>query len=147
MVELGCGSSLGWGLQMRFWFAALICLSLGGCAASRQEVAARLGDEYVGKNVDMLVAQWGPPASTFRMNNGGASYQWQLSAVTDIDIDHGSGTASTRACKVTVIAAPDGKVVQLNTEDPNAGRGIIGAMGGFGSMCAHRLGMRPQGSS
>jgi hypothetical protein len=130
---------------MRFWFAALICLFLGGCAASRQEVAARLGDEYVGKNVDMLVAQWGPPASMFRMNNGGASYQCQLSAVTDIDIDRGSGTAGTRACKVTVIAAPDGKVVQLNTEDPNAGRGIIGAMGGFGSMCAHRLGMRPQG--
>lgn len=53
---------------------ALIALLLVGCAASRQEVAAHLGDQYVGKNVDTLVVQFGPPTSTFKMNSGQTSY-------------------------------------------------------------------------
>jgi hypothetical protein len=117
-------------------------VALAGCAASRQEVVARLGQEYIGKNVDQLVVQWGPPATTFKMNSGETSYQWQLSAVTDIDTDRGSGTASTRYCKVSVIASPTGIINQLNTEDANAGGGLIGAFGGWGSMCARRLGIK-----
>jgi hypothetical protein len=32
----------------------------------------------------------------------------------------------------------------LNTEDSNAGGGIVGALGGWGSICANRLGMERQ---
>lgn len=118
--------------------------ALGGCAASRQEVAAKLGGEFVGKPVDIMVVRFGPPATTFRMNSGQTSYVWQLSAVTDINTDRGYGTASTRYCKVTVIASPAGVVTQLDTEDPNAGAGLGGALGAFGSMCAQRLGIPRQ---
>src|SRR4051794_12410445 len=66
---------------------------VGGCAASRQEVAVRLGDQFVGHNIDSLVMQFGPPTSMFKMNSGQGSYVWQLTAVTDIAADRGYGQA------------------------------------------------------
>jgi hypothetical protein len=81
---------------------------LVGCAASKQEVIARLGQEYIGQNVDTLVVRLGPPTSSFKMNSGQTSYIWQLSAVTDIATDRGYGTTSTRYCKVRVIASSTG---------------------------------------
>jgi hypothetical protein len=71
---------------MRIVVIVALCAALGGCAASKQEVVARLGDQYVGKNVDALVLQFGPPTSTFKMSSGDTSYVWQLSAVTDINV-------------------------------------------------------------
>jgi hypothetical protein len=129
---------------MRILGVVALCAALGGCAASKQEVVARLGDQYIGQNVDALVVQFGPPASVFKMNSGQSSYIWQLSAVTDIATDRGYGTASTRFCKVSVIASPTGIVQQLNTEDQNAGVGVPGLLGVYGSMCGQRLGMKPQ---
>jgi len=69
---------------MRFLGVVALCATLSGCAASKQEVVARLGQEYIGQNVDTLVVRFGPPTSTFKMNSGQSSYIWQLSAVTDI---------------------------------------------------------------
>jgi hypothetical protein len=129
---------------MRVLGIVALCAVVVGCAASRQEVVARLGDQYIGQNVDSLVVQFGPPTSVFKMNSGQSSYIWQLSAVTDIATDRGFGTASTRYCKVTVIASPTGVVQQLNTEDQNAGYGVPGLLGVYGSMCGQRLGMKPQ---
>jgi hypothetical protein len=125
------------------WIVAL-CVLLGGCAASKQEVVARLGQEYIGQNVDTLVVRFGPPTSTFKLNSGQGSYIWQLSAVTDIATDRGYGTASTRYCKVSVITSPTGTIQQLDTEDQNAGVGVPGLLGVYGSMCGQRLGMKPQ---
>jgi hypothetical protein len=130
--------------HLRLAAAILCCVGVAGCAASREEVAARLGAEYVGKNVDTLVVKFGPPASMFKMHSGQTSYQWQLSNVTDIAVNQGYGRASTRYCKVTVIASPTGIVTQLDTEDSNAGGGLTAALGAYGSICANRLGMRPQ---
>ena len=131
-----------------FWLLAL-CSTLVGCAASAPEVRARLGQEYIGKNVDALVVQWGPPTSMFKMNGGQSSYVWQLSAVTEIAINRGYGTAATTGCKVTVITTPTGIVTQLATEDNNPGGsgliGLAGVLGAYGSMCGQRLGMKPQG--
>jgi hypothetical protein len=79
------------------------------------------------------------------MNSSQTSYIWQLSAVTDIATDRGYGTASTRYCKVSVIASPTGVVQQLDTEDRNAGYGVPGLLGVYGSTCGQRLGMKPQG--
>jgi hypothetical protein len=66
---------------MRVFWLLTLCSTLVGCAASAPEVRARLGQEYIGKNVDALVVQWGPPTSMFKMNSGQSSYVWQLSAV------------------------------------------------------------------
>jgi hypothetical protein len=129
---------------MKIWAVVALCAALGGCAASRQEVVAQLGQEFIGQNVDALVVQWGPPASTFKMNSGDTAYVWQLGNQTDLVADHGSGFASTRFCKVNVVASPKGIVTQLNTEDSNAGGGIIGAVGGWGSICGNRLGLKHQ---
>jgi hypothetical protein len=120
----------------------VLCVALAGCVASRQEVATRLGEQYVGKNVDSLVVEFGPPSSMFKMNNGQTSYVRQLSAVTDVDTDRGSSTISTRYCKVSVIASPAGIVSDLRTEDSN-GTGLISSTGAFGSICGRRLGMKP----
>jgi hypothetical protein len=129
---------------MRILGIVVLGAALAGCAASRQEVSTRLGDQYVGQNVDALVVKFGPPASTFKMNSGDTSYVWQIGNQTNISTDRGSGTASTRFCKVNVIASKAGIVSQLNTEDSNAGGGIEGALGMYGSICANRLGMERQ---
>ena len=134
--------------HLRLAATILCCVGVAGCAASREEVAARLGAEYVGKNVDTLVAKFGPPTSMFKMNSGQTSYQWQLSDQTNIAVDRmGYGYASTRYCKVSVIASPTGVVSQLDTEDSNAGIGISAAVGVYGSICANRLGMDRSSSS
>jgi hypothetical protein len=128
----------------------LTALALAGCAATKQEVAATLGDRYVGKNVDALVAEFGPPASAFRMNNGGSAYVWQLDAVTSINIDRdpygSSGTARAHYCKVNVLTSPAGIVTQLTTEDRSGTGGLLGLAGVdiHGSLCAQRLGMPRQ---
>jgi hypothetical protein len=129
---------------MRILGIVALCAALAGCAASRQEVVAQLGAEYIGQNVDALVVQWGPPASTFKMNSGDTSYVWQLGNQTNINTDRGAGIASTLFCKVNVVANKAGIVTLLNTEDSNAGGGIVGALGGYGSICANRLGIRHQ---
>jgi hypothetical protein len=129
---------------MRILGIVALCAALAGCAASRQEVATRLGDQYVGQNVDALVVKFGPPASTFKMNSGDTSYIWQLGNQTNINTDRGSGIASTQFCKVSVIGSKTGIVSQLNTEDSNAGGGLGGALGMYGSICANRLGMERQ---
>ena len=136
-VRVAIAACRGWDVH-RLGFA-LLALALGGCAASREEVAARLGAEYVGKNVDTVVAKFGPPTSMFKMNSGQTSYQWQLANQTEVAVDdYGYGSASrasTQYCKVNVIASPTGVVSQLNTEDSNAGSGIDAAVA-YGSICA-----------
>jgi hypothetical protein len=136
---------------MRMLVVVALCAALGGCAASKQEVVARLGDQYVGKNVDALVLQFGPPTSTFKMSSGDTSYVWQLSAVTDINVStnkygNSSGTATTDYCKVNVIASSAGIVTRLTTEDASGTGGLLGLTGVdiYGSICGQRLGMKPQ---
>jgi hypothetical protein len=133
---------------MRILGVVALCAVLGGCAASKQEVVTRLGDQYVGKSVDALVVQFGPPASSFRMTTGDTSYVWQLTAVTNIDVSSdrygSSGTAKTNFCKVSVIASPTGIVTRLTTEDSSGTGGLLGAAGVdiYGSVCARHLGMK-----
>jgi hypothetical protein len=121
---------------------AVLCAMLGGCAASQQEVSERLGEHYIGQNVDALVIDFGPPASTFKMNSGDTSYIWQLGNQTNAVGGNGAAIASTRFCKVSVVASKTGIVTLLNTEDSNAGGGIAGAVGMYGSICANRLGIQ-----
>ena len=124
--------------MMRILGIVALSAALMGCAASRQEVAARLGAEYIGQNADSLVMRFGPPSNSFKMSSGGNSYVWQLTSLTNVNTDRGSGTMSTRYCKVSVVTTPAGIVTDLQTEDSE---GIIAALG---SLCARRLGMKPQ---
>ncbi len=126
---------------MRILGIVALGAALAGCAASREEVAVRLGQQYVGQNVDALVVRFGPPASSFKMNSGDTSYIWQLGNQTNAVGGDGAAIASTRYCKVSVIASKTGIVSQLNTEDSNAGGGFAGAVGMYGSICANRLGI------
>ena len=129
---------------MRNFGVVALCVALVGCAASKQEVATRLGEQYVGQNADALVVKFGPPASTFKMNSGDTSYIWQLGNQTNIVADRGTGVATTQFCKVSVIANKNGIVTQLNTEDANAGGGLYALTGALGSICANRLGIERQ---
>jgi hypothetical protein len=125
--------------MFRLPFVVSLCVLLTGCLATTQQVATQLGDQYIGKNVDTLVVSWGPPKSTFRMNSGGMSYQWELSSLTGFNVDrNGSGSASTLYCKVTVVTTPTGIITQLDTEDHQA---VIPVAG---SMCAQRLRIQQQ---
>ncbi len=124
--------------HLRLAAAILCCIGVAGCAASREEVATRLGAEYIGKNVDALVVKFGPPSGTFKLSSGQTSYQWLLGNQTTMVISQqGYGSGSTRYCKVTVIALPNGTITQLDTEDSNTG-----TFGLTGSICARRLGMQ-----
>jgi hypothetical protein len=134
------------GSTMRGLYVGALCLFLGGCYASSQEVRAKLGDEYVGKSVDSLVIQFGPPTSQFKMSTGETSYLWQLSSNTNIDLTRdkygSSGTATTKFCKLSVIASPNGMVTKLATEDGSVGRTeAIGNFDVYGSVCAHYMGI------
>ena len=135
---------------MRILGITALCVALGGCYATSQEVRAKLGDEYIGKSVDALVVQFGPPTSQFKMSTGETSYVWQLSSVTNINIDRdrygSSGSALTKFCKINVIASPAGMVTKLTTEDSSAGRReAIGNIDFYGSVCANHLGIRREG--
>ena len=80
---------------MRILGVAALCAALGGCAASKQEVATRLGDQYVGQNVDALVVKFGPPANTFLIT-GPTRSATDISGGPDADRrDAGGGSLSS----------------------------------------------------
>jgi len=134
---------------MRGLAIVLLCLGLGGCYATGADVRARLGQDYVGKNVDALVVRWGPPASTFKMNSGETAYVWQLTTASSVSVyrdGQGSASGSSRgyACKINVIASPTGTVTRLDTEDKDNSiyYGPIPTGIQTGSLCAEHLGMK-----
>jgi len=113
-----------------------LCVVLGGCGTTSQEAAQRLGAYYIGKSTDLLVKDFGPPGSTYKLQSGELSMIWQLDAVTSIRGDDSRATARTRYCKVSVIADLRGTVTDLKTEDADSI---------YGSICALRLGIQHQG--
>jgi hypothetical protein len=128
---------------MRMLGAVALSAALVGCAASRQEVAVKLGNQFIGQNVDVMVAQFGPPVSTFKMSSGGASYQWQLAGGTDIVGGNGVGIASQRYCKVNVITDGSSTVVDLKTDDTGSATSY-GYFTVTESLGAKRFGMKKE---
>ena len=127
-----------------FLAVAFAILALAGCAATKQQVSENLEHQYLGKNVDTLVSEFGPPANTFKMNSGEMAYTWQLSNITSVNTYEGSGTAKTYYCRVNVISSPAGIVRRLTTEDVGGTGGLLGLAGVdlYGSLCARRLGIQ-----
>lgn len=129
---------------MRVYWTAM----LAGCAATRQEVIAKLDDQYVGKSVDAFATRFGPPASSIRMNSGDTCYLWQLGVETNIDRSSNrcgsSGSAATKFCKVSVMASTGWIVKALTTEDASGTQGLPGlaSVDICGSVCAWHHGIR-----
>ena len=120
--------------QARQLAIVLCATGLTGCWATTQEVAGQLNSTFVGQNVDALVVKLGPPSTTFKMNNGQTSYQWQVTSETDINTYRGSGTARTFNCKINAIANQGGLITQLGIEDS---ANLYGE-----SLCARKLGIQ-----
>ena len=144
---------------MRILETIALCAALGGCAgALQQEGAVRYGGQFIGQNVTSFAAQYGPPNSSKRMDDGQSAYVWQLDAVTTSDrwVDKGDGglygdghtpgyiSDNPRFCKVRITASPEGIVTQLNAEDSNGTGAPAMTLGFNGSVCAKRLGTKPQ---
>jgi hypothetical protein len=133
---------------MRFLSLIGLCLLLGGCFVSSQEVRAKLGQEYIGKHVDTLVARFGPPTSSVRMQTGETSYVWQLASESSIAVSsdkygNASGRSRNLACKLNIVASSTGTITKLDTEDHDSGYGILAdPILVTGSICSVRLGMR-----
>jgi hypothetical protein len=114
---------------------ALLCSAVtASCAGTADDAKNALAGRYVGQSVDVFVAQFGPPQSTFKMHSGDTSYIWQLSNFTDIETHKYGGSARTLYCKVSLIADGKGTVKSLNTEDAS---NLVGE-----SLCSQRLGIQ-----
>jgi hypothetical protein len=120
--------------QARQLAIVLCATGLTGCFATTQEAAGQLNSTYVGQNVDVMVVKLGPPTTTFKMNNGQTSYQWQVTSVTNIETYRGSGTAQTANCKINAIANQGRLITQLGIEDS---ANLYGE-----SLCARKLGIQ-----
>jgi hypothetical protein len=138
-----------------------LCAALGGCAGSTQSpqgIPVRSGDRFIGQNVDALVAQIGRPTSSKRIDDGQASYVWELAARTGeaanqrIQTADGGlyGDGSTpgyisddpRLCKISVVTSPEGTITKLTAEDSNGTGAPALTVGLSKSICAQRLGAK-----
>jgi len=146
---------------MRILKILALCAALCGCGAPRQETAtttSRPGDQFIGQNVDTLIARFGQPTKATRMEGDLSSYVWELAAGPDAS-DQPSQTADgglygdgynpgavspgfSPYCKINVIVSPTGSVTQVLTEDSNGTGARSGAFGSNGAICARRLRMR-----
>ena len=138
---------------MRLASTILLCVVLGGCSLSMPSLssisrpaeapvsAARPAEQYVGKNLDTLVAQWGPPKRSQPLENDQTSYVWQFEPTDEVLPPTGYGgilyddgwspgyvsQGYSPFCRITVVASADGVITQANTEESNG----TGTPGGF----------------
>lgn len=146
---------------MRILTIAALCTALGGCWTSGQQVAttARPGDQFVGQNVDAVVARYGKPTGRKKLDNDQMSYVWDLPA-TDLPGNQKSFTGNgrlyedgytpgamsddLRSCKVSVVTSAEGIVTHFNAEDQNGTGAPSMTLGLIGGVCAQRLQVKPQ---
>jgi len=130
------------GNRMRIASTVLLCAVLGGCSLSMPSLsgsheaptsAARPAEQYVGKNLDTLVEQWGPPKRSQPLENDQTSYVWQFETTDEALPPTGYGgilyddgwspghvsKGYSPFCRVTVVASADGVITQANTEESN----------------------------
>jgi hypothetical protein len=146
---------------MRILGIVALCVALGGCWTSGQEVTPsnRAGDQFVGQNVDAVVARFGKPVSRKKMDNDQMTYVWELAAADlpgnqQADTGHGglygdghnpgSMSDDPRFCKLTVTTSPEGIVTQSTAEESNGTGAPAMTLGLIGGVCAQRLASRPR---
>jgi hypothetical protein len=153
---------------MRILQILVVCTALGGCSMQWPEaatlwkeakvpVATRSADQFVGQNVDALIAQLGPATRSTKIDDDQNSFVWLLSADPAGDTPPNTGDGGLYGdgaspgyvsqgyspfCWINVVATPAGIVTQANTEESN-GTGAPGVtLGTSGSVCARRLRMK-----
>lgn len=124
---------------MRIIRFILLCTVLGGCSLSIPRPpeptlsAARPADQFVGKNLDVLVAQLGPPSRSSPSDNDQTTVVWQFEAPTGTPPVEGPGglygdgnapgyvsEGYSPVCRITaVVSTSSGIVTQANTEESN----------------------------
>jgi hypothetical protein len=163
-----CGRELSGGLwttKMRILEIVALSAALSGCGWPRREMTTRPGDQvagqnFIGQNVTSLVTQFGNPVSRNKTDNNQTSYAWELEAATDLGDDrrfhtgygglYGDGhtpgymSDDRRRCKISVTVSPEGIITQVVTEDQNGTGASSTTLGFNGSICAKRLGMKPE---
>ena len=98
---------------MRQIFALLAICMLYGCGnpqAVRDEVQTKLNAGNVGKSVDQMVLNFGPPKATASLNNGDKIFDWYLGSTLD---DNGA----EHHCTIRVVANSKGIVQKVTTID------------------------------
>jgi hypothetical protein len=146
---------------MRFPVIIALGAALGGCWTSGQQAATTgsPGDQFVGQNVDAVVARYGKPAGRKKLDNDQMTYVWEFPA-TDLPGNQRSytgdaglygdgrtpGTMSDdlRSCKVSVVTSSEGIVTQFNVEESNGTGAPTMTLGLIGGVCARRLQMKSQ---
>jgi len=115
----------------------------------------RPGDQFVGQNVDAVVARFGKPAGRKKLDNDQITYFWELEAAKASSANqetytgqgglYGDGRTpgyisdDPRFCKLSVTTSPEGVVMQFNAEDSNGTGAPTITFGIGGSICAQRL--------
>ena len=144
---------------MRTLKIVVLCAILGGCWTGQDVTSpARPDGQFVGQNVDAVVARFGKPTGRKRLDNDQMTYVWELAAAdlpanqrTDTPQGglygdgHTPGAISDdpRFCKISVITSREGTVTQLTAEDYNGTGAPTMSLGFIGSVCA-QLEMKPQ---
>jgi len=159
---------------MRPASAILLCAVLSGCSLSMPSIsmpslssisrpaeapvsAARPAEQYVGKNLDTLVAQFGPPKRSQPLDNDQTSYVWQFDVGDEAPPPTGAGglygdgwspgyvsEGYSPFCRVTVVASADGVITQANTEESN-GTGTPSGFVRSGNVCQKQLRAKSRG--
>ena len=145
---------------MRTLKIAVLCAALGGCWTSGQEATTSTpsGVQFVGGNVDAVVARFGNPAGRKKLDNDQMSYVWDLAAA-DLPSNQRTHTGQAglygdgrtpgamsddpRTCKLRVTTSPEGIVTEFHAEDSNGTGAPTMTLGLTGSVCAQRLSMKP----
>ena len=144
---------------MRVLGIVALCAALGGCWTPSQDVTTptRSGDQFVGQNVDAVVARFGRPTGRKKLDNDQMTYVWEL-VPTDSSGNQRTHTGDAglygdghtpgymsddpRFCRLNVITSPEGIVTQFKAEDMNGTGAPAMTLGISGSVCAQRFAMK-----
>jgi hypothetical protein len=71
---------------------------------------------WVGSNINELIQQWGPPASTSNIGGGKKLYSWYYGEGVPVEPTPGAAIARTKDCKTAFTVDSSGKVEKWRYE-------------------------------
>jgi hypothetical protein len=118
-----------------------LACSIFSCAAADAGASLRHRDRLLGSSIKYLMTRYGLPTRITKLEHNKAAYHWQLKAAMVFD-ESGDSRTEDFQCEVTAITSPRGTVIKLLTDVPNAGAGVLAAVGAFGRLCEKSFGMK-----
>lgn len=101
--------------KMRAAVVVMLCVTLGGCALQRAEVAQQAQAGMIGMTREKVLSCMGPPA---QKATEGQTEVWAYNTSPTILLDQGTG--ATRFCTVNIVMA-GGLVSAVNYKGPTGG--------------------------